>query len=183
MVLCGFHPSDDACALRTQGCEQNRRLQHRPRHLRITFRPWPYLPVKNALLNGCVRILVLSRIMKLSHAAALALVGWYLMLPPYVPYHPGGPLPDPDTGPWDHKAPISQWQITRSYDTAAECTVALNMKKKQTDKAKQDAENSLSHNRSMTSDERRSREEVIRWAYALQLASVCIASDDPRLAK
>jgi helix-turn-helix protein len=53
MVLCGLHPPDDACALCTQGCEQNRRLHHRPRYFRITLRPWSYLPVKKDGLLRC----------------------------------------------------------------------------------------------------------------------------------
>jgi hypothetical protein len=43
--------------------------------------------------------------MNLRHAAALALVGWYLMIPP--------DLAD--------LAPISAWQHFGSYDTAKEC--------------------------------------------------------------
>lgn len=48
--------------------------------------------------------------MNLRHAAALALVGWYLMipqsaLPPNVAY----------------KKPLSTWQTIQSFDTADEC--------------------------------------------------------------
>ena len=46
--------------------------------------------------------------MNLRHAAALALVGWYLMVPP---------LSNPS-------APLSKWNLYRSYDTARECEVA-----------------------------------------------------------
>jgi hypothetical protein len=42
--------------------------------------------------------------MKLRHAAALALVGWYLMLPP-----PFG------------QASLDQWDILSAFDTAQEC--------------------------------------------------------------
>jgi hypothetical protein len=45
--------------------------------------------------------------MKLSRAAALALVGWYLMTPP------------PD----NLKASISAWEISASYDTAEQCSL------------------------------------------------------------
>ncbi len=43
--------------------------------------------------------------MNLRHTAALALVGWYLMVPPAI---------GPDL-------PIAKWTHTASYDTAAEC--------------------------------------------------------------
>jgi len=47
--------------------------------------------------------------MKLRHAAApaLALVGWYLMVPPLD----------------NLKAPISAWEISASYDTAEQCSL------------------------------------------------------------
>lgn len=47
----------------------------------------------------------------LHHAAALALVGWYLMMPPVL----SGPHPD---------APLGEWEIIGVYDKAAECTDA-----------------------------------------------------------
>jgi hypothetical protein len=54
--------------------------------------------------------------MKPRHAAALALVGWYLMLPPVV----GGKHH------WhlDLSAPLSQWHSVARYDTATQCTNA-----------------------------------------------------------
>ncbi len=53
--------------------------------------------------------------MKTSHAAALALVGWYLMW---------APLHDRDHPP-DSTAPFSQWETSGSFDTATECEKAL----------------------------------------------------------
>jgi hypothetical protein len=44
------------------------------------------------------------------HAAALALVGWYLLLPPTTDR--GKPLLD---------APLSKWEMDRSNDTSKEC--------------------------------------------------------------
>jgi hypothetical protein len=44
------------------------------------------------------------------HAAALALVGWYLMVPPIAP-------PDPGTD-------LKYWSNEGSFDTAAECRAA-----------------------------------------------------------
>ena len=48
------------------------------------------------------------------HAAALALVGWYLMVPP-LERLPNGPEV------FDLNAPLSQWYRWDFYDTAREC--------------------------------------------------------------
>jgi hypothetical protein len=47
--------------------------------------------------------------MNLRHAAALALVAWYLMVPPYT------------RGP---NLPLSKWSIYHRYDTPDECRLA-----------------------------------------------------------
>jgi hypothetical protein len=47
--------------------------------------------------------------MKLRHAAALALVGWYLMMPPS------------DGHSIDRNAPLDKWEVYSGYDTAKEC--------------------------------------------------------------
>jgi len=64
--------------------------------------------------------------MKPRHAAALALVGWYLMLP--LPKHPD--------------APIAQWAHVDSFDSATECRDAayhlIDRAKKNHDQAKLD---------------------------------------------
>jgi hypothetical protein len=52
--------------------------------------------------------------MKARHAAALALVGWYLMTPPIL-------LKCPDEG-----APLSRWTVEEAFDTARECKNKLN---------------------------------------------------------
>jgi hypothetical protein len=46
---------------------------------------------------------------KLQHAAALALLGWYLMTPPV-----------PDTGTPQYNAPLAQWDIQRVFDSAGD---------------------------------------------------------------
>ena len=51
--------------------------------------------------------------MKLLHAAALALVGWYLMVPPLEQNREHDP-----------SAPISRWTINGRYDSAAKCAKA-----------------------------------------------------------
>lgn len=49
--------------------------------------------------------------MKVCHAGALALVGWYLMEPPVIP----------SSDRYDVQAPLSRWKITARFDTAAQC--------------------------------------------------------------
>jgi hypothetical protein len=56
--------------------------------------------------------------MHLRHTAALALVGWYLMVPP--PY----PHPFVKGSDFDIDAPISKWSIYSGHDSAKECEAA-----------------------------------------------------------
>jgi hypothetical protein len=52
--------------------------------------------------------------MNLRHAAALALVGWYLLMPPVVD--------EGDTAKVDHSVPLSQWyRGDRVYETQSAC--------------------------------------------------------------
>jgi hypothetical protein len=56
--------------------------------------------------------------MNLRHAAAIALVGWYLMVPP----RPAGPrMPGALAGWPDTNAPLSKWIIDKSFDSAEDC--------------------------------------------------------------
>ena len=48
--------------------------------------------------------------MHLRHAAALAVVGWYLMAPPLY------------KGEVDEKAPLKEWAVLQSFGTVAECS-------------------------------------------------------------
>ena len=57
--------------------------------------------------------------MTLRHAAALALVGWYLMQPPTIRGKDGKSIF------LDH-APLSDWRHITSFDTAKDCEAALN---------------------------------------------------------
>ncbi len=54
--------------------------------------------------------------MKARHASALALVGWYLMMPPTSP--PNGYV-------INDAAPLSKWLLMESFDTAESCKKAL----------------------------------------------------------
>jgi hypothetical protein len=66
--------------------------------------------------------------MKPSHAVALALVGWYLMLPPLRPVSPEDvsdrrvDLTVPPNRPMvDLTAPLAQWTIIKTFPTEKEC--------------------------------------------------------------
>ncbi len=97
--------------------------------------------------------------MKPRHAAALALVGWYLMVPPI------GLDGMPDA-----KAPLSRWTIglMGSYDTARACK---DRKLKDLDAA---ADYGKKHPE-LWDDPATRKMKDSRWE------EQCIASDDPRL--
>jgi hypothetical protein len=63
--------------------------------------------------------------MNVRHAAAIALVGWYLMAPPIRPgwhFDRDWRLTD---RPWVHSnLPLSRWDVLKSYETAMECEAA-----------------------------------------------------------
>jgi hypothetical protein len=50
--------------------------------------------------------------MKLRHAAALAIVGWYLMIPPRTAH---------DHVTFDDHAPLASWFVFSAHDAAHEC--------------------------------------------------------------
>jgi hypothetical protein len=117
--------------------------------------------------------------MNLRHAAALALVGWYLM----------SPLVDHSQGKILYEAPLAYWEIDESFDTAAECrrhreeNISLMSQielraSKQSEKeqeryeAQEDAESKWPRGTA-----RKSRGMGMKSALAAQ----CIATDDPRL--
>jgi hypothetical protein len=86
------------------------------------------------------------------HAAALALVGWYLLAPPL------GPNKEARSA-----APLKEWANFGSYDTAKECT--------------DDRANQVQF---WMSDAAKNS-QYKRGTLAELAHSVCIASDDPRL--
>ena len=49
--------------------------------------------------------------MRLRHAGAIGLVGWYLMIPPM---YPGYKV--------DLDAPLSEWQVQESFETKGACS-------------------------------------------------------------
>src|SRR5208337_3162831 len=55
------------------------------------------------------------------HAAALALVGWYLMLPPFIRVGPDPSDPSRDRVVPDSDAPLSKWFWSGSFDSVDAC--------------------------------------------------------------
>jgi hypothetical protein len=95
------------------------------------------------------------------HAAALALVGWYLMLPPF-------PYSGPSKFEVDTDASLDKWKIFASYDTASECTVDLLEMHKKSEK----------YLPKMLAK----KGKGLGYAeISAELMAQCIASDDPRL--
>ncbi len=98
--------------------------------------------------------------MKLYHVAALSLVGWYLMVPPWS---------GPDK--FDEKAPLSKWDQDSAYDTAATCE-----QDRLTNVYTAGACVAL-----MSATD--SARATVRFNHDRFLAGRCVSSDDPCLAK
>jgi hypothetical protein len=102
--------------------------------------------------------------MNLRHAAALALVGWYLMLPSV---HSSGP------GPWiDLKAPLSKWTTEASFDSATECSLARHDKRV----------SNVTELKKYQSSGQKIPFELETEGFSWDNAQ-CVAIDDPRLSK
>jgi hypothetical protein len=98
--------------------------------------------------------------MKLRHAAALALVGWYLMIPPRVSDWP--------VLVFDTNAPLSKWQQGGSFDTAKECN----------EDKKRSAGLALQLTDKLSGED---KHKAMLSVMAMLSGPQCIASDDPRL--
>jgi hypothetical protein len=116
--------------------------------------------------------------MNLRHAAALALVGWYLMVP-----QPDAPGKAPN-----FKAPLSRWNQMGAFDTAAACDKERESRCQAAAKALDEVEREIA---ALPDTGKRPLSEaapkvydddvtVSTFALGIQ-ASRCIASDDPRL--
>ena len=115
--------------------------------------------------------------MNFRHAAALALVGWYLMVPPPGPPRSAGA----NTAPPNHTAPLNQWTIRNSYDSAQACEAA---KKTDLDTAttNMDKQHHLAEQRQGLWPDNFSNQEFLvadQFEYATE--ALCISTDDPRL--
>ena len=110
--------------------------------------------------------------MNLHHAAALALLGWYLMVPPNVG---GGGLLG---GSPNYNVPLRDWWIVGSFDQATECA-------KEQDRSMNAA---AEYQRTYSSDLHHAVASLRALGHRFDLctdgqmsAATCIATDDPRL--
>jgi hypothetical protein len=113
------------------------------------------------------------------HAAALALVGWYLIVPP-IAYKNGHIDPDQP-----HDYPLSKWRTVQAFDSANQCETQAHAVRERlytTIQHEFDVPASaglpfafaINHAKTPTEFDR------IGWAMNEYLGQ-CIASDDPRL--
>jgi hypothetical protein len=100
--------------------------------------------------------------MKPRRAAALALVGWYLMLPPLRRGQPTG------AGAVGPEAPLSVWQNMGSFDSATDCYQFMHWLRSLHDAGKGANGGNLPAN-------------LKAEFQALDASALCIATDDPRL--
>ncbi len=125
--------------------------------------------------------------MKLHHAAALALVGWYLMTPPWgfrTDPRLGVPMWDVDT-----HAPISKWEIVDAYDSVERCKDALNWLGERARRRWIEQEKKLSDEQldkiqgsnTPLQDSSLSDARLELRLFSEYDAGKCIATDDPRL--
>jgi len=93
--------------------------------------------------------------MRLGHGPALALVGWYLMVPPLTKGQKT----------YDAAAPLQSWGVFRSFDSAAQCeTYRASLLEERY--------------RQPTTKEDVALQALVNWpGFRLQ----CVATDDPRL--
>jgi hypothetical protein len=68
--------------------------------------------------------------MKFRHASPLALVGWYLIMPPRCPTYPAERKPCRNaiaaSFPWlDTGAPVARWHVVSVFENADACNAAL----------------------------------------------------------
>src|SRR5437870_1187739 len=101
--------------------------------------------------------------MNLRRAAALALVGWYMMIPPSLDKH----------------VALRQWELVASYESASDCAEELR-------KSKVQAQADYDHPSSAPKTWTHSTKDwpgFSRWVDERWLAAQCISTDDPRLAK
>jgi hypothetical protein len=105
--------------------------------------------------------------MNARHAAALALVGWYLMMPPS--YTEGGKVVVYS------RASVRRWtRIGKTFDSVAECEQA----KEGTEKNVQDAEE---HGLESAARMDANPDDQALAAYEAALQLKCVSKDDPRI--
>jgi hypothetical protein len=131
--------------------------------------------------------------MKPRHAAALTLVGWYLMIPPTrdncAPNVKDTYLVGCDLKSLmlDDAAPLSKWdQARQPYDTAAQCETARQqpMTEEERQAAERVANLVISRDQALPDGDRIPKDFVEQFVSTRKMAiqlSRCIATDDPRL--
>jgi hypothetical protein len=133
--------------------------------------------------------------MNLRHAAALALVGWYLMLPPTK--HPWSRdlwrwwtgSSNPIVKECNLDAPFLEWEESKEYESLSACQAdqakASARKRKELDEINKYMEEAASP--PMTKNAKSAFEEIYRKSEEREIECAgyarCVASDDPRLAK
>lgn len=95
------------------------------------------------------------------HAGALALVVWYLMVPPDQPT-----LGDP-TG-WVSRAPIRDWEIVQRFNATSAC-----------EKRKHEIISDAIH--AINDDAKAKDADGVLSDYAISNNATCVSKDDPRL--
>jgi hypothetical protein len=98
--------------------------------------------------------------MTVRHAAALAIVGWYLMVPPTIP----------GTGEVNQGVPLSQWTIRRRFPHNEGC----------------EATKARLHEQALAAQTQRDAQDPRRGERNPELRCIlcqaqCVADDDPRL--
>jgi hypothetical protein len=112
-------------------------------------------------------------------AAALALVGWYLMMPPMERSWTNDMLSWLSPSMWpikfecNYEAPISRWKQWESYESLDACKAGL-------DKAEEEEKTNLSNIKSFL-QEPKELDDYDKESIFCAGLSRCIASDDPRL--
>jgi hypothetical protein len=96
------------------------------------------------------------------HAAALALVGWYLMVPPT-----------------ETSAPLPQWKIAATFDSGDQCTRSLSG-------LRDDANKEVATRENAGAGYLGTQKDRDAWAAAQNkqitlYQAQCVAADDPRL--
>lgn len=95
--------------------------------------------------------------MNLRHAAALALVGWYMMVPPFAALN---------------ETRLSHWDLISSFDTAVECQSAVRAVAKRANDPKFMAEEAKTL---------KAQGFDLKAGNRRFAAARCISTDDPRL--
>jgi hypothetical protein len=122
--------------------------------------------------------------MNLRHAAALALMGWYLIIPPPVGMQEWGVTLDTRV---NSKAPLSQWVQLGQYDNANECAAAqeatLRSLGRQMGDVRGQIANLPSSDKLLSERNLKLFEENAETYFKVLeiIKSQCISSDDPRL--